>query len=39
VLSGLQPGDQVIVGPFSSVRELRDGDPVKVEAMGAGTGS
>jgi len=22
----------VIVGPFSSVRELRDGGPVKVEA-------
>ena len=29
VLSGLKEGDQVIVGPFSSVRELRDGAPVK----------
>ncbi len=32
VLSGLKPGDQVIVGPFSSVRELRDGAAVKIEA-------
>jgi HlyD family secretion protein len=32
VLSGLKEGDTVIIGPFSSVRELRDGAPVKVEA-------
>ena len=32
VLSGLKEGDQVIVGPFSSVRELRDGAPVKATA-------
>ncbi len=31
VLSGLNVGDNVIVGPFSSVRELRDGNAVKVE--------
>ncbi|HXG55698.1 MAG TPA: efflux RND transporter periplasmic adaptor subunit [Vicinamibacterales bacterium] len=31
VLSGLKEGDQVIVGPFSSVRELRDGAAVKTE--------
>ncbi len=31
VLSGLKPGDQVIVGPFSSVRDLADGTPVKIE--------
>jgi HlyD family secretion protein len=31
VLSGLEGGENVIVGPFSSVRELRDGGPVKVE--------
>lgn len=30
-LSGLQEGDSVIVGPFSSVRELTDGGAVKVE--------
>src|SRR5207237_10012025 len=32
VLSGLKEGDQVIVGPFSSVRELADGTAVKIEA-------
>jgi HlyD family secretion protein len=31
-LSGVNPGDQVIVGPFSSVRELKDGAAVKIEA-------
>jgi HlyD family secretion protein len=32
VLSGVKEGDQVIVGPFSSVRELADGAAVKIEA-------
>jgi HlyD family secretion protein len=32
VLSGVKEGDQVIVGPFSSVRELADGSAVKIEA-------
>jgi HlyD family secretion protein len=36
VISGIKEGDQVIVGPFSSVRELRDGAAVKVEAPPAG---
>src|SRR5574338_323145 len=31
VLSGLKEGDQVITGPFSSVRTLADGDAVKLE--------
>jgi HlyD family secretion protein len=31
VLSGLKEGDQVITGPFNSVRTLNDGDPVKVQ--------
>jgi HlyD family secretion protein len=31
VLSGLQEGDQVITGPFNSVRDMKDGDPVKVQ--------
>jgi HlyD family secretion protein len=31
VLSGLKPGDQVIIGPFSSVRELKDGGAVKID--------
>jgi HlyD family secretion protein len=48
VLTGLKEGDQVIIGPFSSVRELADGADVKVEqptrrrpgaASGSGTGS
>ncbi|HEY2432103.1 MAG TPA: efflux RND transporter periplasmic adaptor subunit [Vicinamibacterales bacterium] len=35
-LSGVSPGDQVIIGPFSSVRELKDNGPVKVEAAARG---
>lgn len=35
-LSGVNTGDQVIVGPFSSVRELKDGGPVKIEAAPRG---
>jgi HlyD family secretion protein len=31
-LSGSNVGDQVIIGPFSSVRELRDGAAVRIEA-------
>jgi len=32
VMSGINERDQVIVGPFSSVRELADGAAVKIEA-------
>jgi HlyD family secretion protein len=32
VLTGLKDGDSVIVGPFSSVRSLKDGDQVKITA-------
>jgi HlyD family secretion protein len=31
VLAGLKPGDQVVTGPYNSVRGLRDGDPVTIE--------
>jgi HlyD family secretion protein len=31
VLSGVKAGDQVITGPYNSVRGMNDGDPVKVE--------
>jgi HlyD family secretion protein len=31
VLNGLKAGDQVITGPFSSVRELADGQAVKLQ--------
>jgi HlyD family secretion protein len=36
LLSGLKDGDEVVVGPFSSVRELRDGVAVKVEGAAVG---
>ena len=35
VLNGLKDGDEVITGPFSSVRGMKDGDPVKVSTTGA----
>jgi HlyD family secretion protein len=31
VLEGLNSGDEVITGPYNSVRNLADGDPVKVD--------
>jgi len=31
VLSGLKAGDQVITGPYNSVRSINDGDPVRIE--------
>jgi HlyD family secretion protein len=31
VLSGLKENDEVITGPFNSVREMKDADPVKLE--------
>jgi HlyD family secretion protein len=34
VIAGLQEGDQVITGPFDSVRNLYDGDTVKVNSLG-----
>jgi HlyD family secretion protein len=30
VLDGLKEGDQVITGPFNSVRSMKDGDPIKI---------
>jgi HlyD family secretion protein len=33
VLEGLKSGDQVITGPFASVRELTDGQDVKLQAQ------
>lgn len=37
VLDGLKEGDQVITGPFASVRTLHDGDAVKVSTSPAAT--
>lgn len=31
VLSGLKAGDEVVTGPFNSVRNIAEGDPVRVE--------
>jgi HlyD family secretion protein len=31
VMSGLKPGDQVITGPYNSVRGMADGDPVRID--------
>jgi HlyD family secretion protein len=31
VLSGLKEGDQVITGPFASVRQLADGEQVTIQ--------
>ncbi len=31
VLTGLKPGDQVVTGPYNSVRNIADGDAVKVD--------
>jgi HlyD family secretion protein len=39
VLSGLQEGDEVITGPFASVRSLREGDAVTVTTTPAATGT
>ncbi len=32
VLSGVKAGQEVIVGPFNSVRDMKDGDAVKLQA-------
>ena len=32
VLTGLRPGEQVVTGPYRSLRDLKDGDPVRIEA-------
>lgn len=35
VLGGVKAGDQVITGPFNSVRDLQDGDAVRLGADAA----
>jgi HlyD family secretion protein len=32
VLTGVKDGDEVIVGPFNSVRDMKDGDAVKLQS-------
>jgi HlyD family secretion protein len=36
VLSGVKTGDQVITGPYNSVRGMADGDPVRLQTPAAG---
>ena len=31
ILGGLKPGDQVITGPYNSVRNIADGDTIKID--------
>ena len=33
VLAGLKEGDQVVTGPFNSVRNLADGDAIELEPV------
>jgi len=30
VVTGLRPGEQVVTGPYRSLRDLKDGDPVRI---------
>ncbi|MEQ1907820.1 MAG: efflux RND transporter periplasmic adaptor subunit [Vicinamibacterales bacterium] len=39
VLSGLKPGDEVVTGPYNSVRTIADGDEVRVEEVKKATSS
>ena len=43
VVAGLRPGEQVVTGPYRSLRDLKDGDPVQIgtpaPAGGAGGAS
>lgn len=39
VLTGLQEGDEVITGPFASVRSMREGDTVNITTTPAATTS
>lgn len=36
IISGLQSGDEIIVGPFKTLRELQDGDKIEAEKEAKG---
>jgi HlyD family secretion protein len=38
ITAGLRPGDQAVTGPYRSLRDLKDGDPVRITAPAAGGG-
>ncbi len=37
ILSGLSEGDLVVSGPYQTIRQLRDGDPIRVDGGDSGT--
>jgi HlyD family secretion protein len=37
IISGVEPGDTVVAGPYQRIRELKDGDPVKAMESASGT--
>ncbi len=39
VTAGLRPGEQVVTGPYRSLRDLKDGDPVRVAPPGSADGA
>ncbi|HEV3072873.1 MAG TPA: efflux RND transporter periplasmic adaptor subunit [Thermoanaerobaculia bacterium] len=39
VLTGLRPGEQVVTGPYRSLRDLKDGDPVRIGTPSPGGGA
>jgi len=36
ILAGLEAGQRVVTGPYRSIRDLEDGDPVRVRTQGEG---
>jgi HlyD family secretion protein len=35
IVEGVGVDEKVVTGPFRAIRDLRDGDPVKIEKTGA----
>jgi HlyD family secretion protein len=31
IVSGVKPGDEIVIGPFKALREIKDGEKIKVE--------
>jgi HlyD family secretion protein len=38
LLAGLRPGEQVVTGPYRSLRDIKDGDPVRIGAPAGAAG-
>ncbi len=39
VMTGLRPGEQVVTGPYRSLRDLKDGDPVRIGTPAPASGA